>query len=156
LIGDEKQIAIFDVNEAKVVKYLPVASGSAKIAAGMNKLVVAYSDSEVLTRFDLTTFEKELTAKLPVGGTLYALGMGSASAGPLFIESNGVGALGRKTTVFVDLVTFKQYDVQFGGFTANRDIMHYRFSPDGRVVGSWCTSHSPGGLNVSVLTETGF
>jgi len=157
LLGDEKQIAVFDVNEAKITKYLPVTSGNVKIAAGMNKLVVADSDAGALTRFDLATFQKDLTVPMAVGGTITAFGMGSASAGPLFLQAaQGGGALGRKETVFVDLITLKKLDVPWLGlWVANRDNMHYRFSPDGRTIGSWCTSHTPSGLNVTILTETG-
>ena len=41
--------------------HLPLASDKAVIAAGMNKLIVAYTDTNTLVRYDLTTFDKEAT-----------------------------------------------------------------------------------------------
>ena len=37
-----RQVAVFDVNQAKVVKFLPVAADNVMIAAGMTKMIVAY------------------------------------------------------------------------------------------------------------------
>ncbi len=156
-LSDKRQVAVFDVNEGKVVKYLPLAADNAKIAAGMNKLVVAYPDQDTLVRFDLTTFEKEATVKNPLGGTIRHLCMGSASAGPLLVSyTRGVGQLDAAPLTFLDPTTFKELDVdqpQTRVGQANvRDAMHFRASPDGTVFAAWCTSHSPQGLNSIVLT----
>ncbi len=141
LIGDEKQVAIFDVNEAKVTKFLPVAGGTVRIAAGMNKLVVAHPDAGTLTRYDLTTFAKEATVQSPVEKFDTIL-MGSASAGPLFVGQAPV-----------DLRTFKAMEAP-AGIVGRDNGMHYRISPDGHVIGSWSTSFSPAGLNVNTYGDT--
>ena len=141
LLGDNKQVAIFDVNAAKVTKYLPVAGDKMRIAASMNKLVVAYPDTGVVTRFDLTTFEKEVTARAPVD-KFDSIMMGAASAGPLYMGN-----------LPVDLTTFKPFDAP-PRFMGGRDSTHYRVSPNGHVIGSWSTAFSPSGLNVSTVGET--
>ncbi|AWM38508.1 hypothetical protein C1280_16985 [Gemmata obscuriglobus] len=143
MIGDSKQVAVFDVNRAKVTKFLPVAGGKMVMAAGMNKLVVGYPDTGALTRFDLTTLEKEVTVQSPVE-KFDALLLGAASAGPLF--------LGRTP---VDLQTFKLMDAPappagFGLYGRR----HSRISPDGHVIGSWSTEFSPSGLNVATFGDT--
>lgn len=142
----ERQLAIFDVNEAKVVKYLPLAGDSVKIAAGQNKLFVAYPNDGIVQRYDLTNFEKETTAPLPIKGTVLAIATGSASARPLLVHyAMGSGALNAAPVTFIDPVSFQELD--FGGngkLTRHhvRDSYHYRASPDGTVFGGWVTSHT--------------
>ena len=63
------KLAIFDVNEAKVVKELP-APEDLKFAAGLDKLVIALPGSKTLQRWDLNTFELEKTAALDLNGEL--------------------------------------------------------------------------------------
>ena len=83
-----KQLAVFDANEAKVVRYIPVAGENLFFAAGADKLLVAYADSRTLVRYSLSTFEKELTVPLPAEGVT-GIAMGSASAGPLLLATAG-------------------------------------------------------------------
>ena len=59
------KLAVFDVNEAKVVHYIPVAEDTVRLAAGMNKLMVLLPRAGILQRWDLTTFERELAAPCP-------------------------------------------------------------------------------------------
>ncbi|AMV22811.1 hypothetical protein VT84_00265 [Gemmata sp. SH-PL17] len=161
LLSDQKQVAVFDVNQAKVTKYIPLAGGSACLAAGMNKLLVVYPDTEVIVRYDLGTFEKEVTAKLPFRGTVKQTCLGAASAGPMLVfYGKGTDALAQAPVTFLDITTLKELDAgnNAGGraLTASfRDAMHYRASPDGRVYGAWATSHTPTGLNGLVVSETG-
>jgi hypothetical protein len=106
LLPRQRQLAIFDVNEAKVVKYLPVAEDEVKFAAGMEVLVVAAPEAGVLQRWNLRTFQKEVTVPLPVPGRVTDLCLGSASAGPLLLCQNGMaGQAGQGR--FLDPVTFK-------------------------------------------------
>src|SRR5262245_57515698 len=83
-----KQVAIFDVNEAKVVKFLAVPSTSPRIAAGMDKLFVAAPAEGLIVRYSLLTFEKEITVQLPpapAGAKVDALVTGSAANGPILV-----------------------------------------------------------------------
>src|SRR5262249_34530620 len=52
----QRNLAIFDVNEGKVVKYLPVADDRVLFAAGMNKLLVVLPDKNLIQRWSLATF----------------------------------------------------------------------------------------------------
>lgn len=149
-LSDKRQLAIFDVTEAKVVKYLPLAADNAKFAAGMNKLIVAYPDTHTLARYDLTTFEKEDSQKCPADGTIKRVAMGSASAGPLLVAlapNNGGGPGGGTSKLdFIDPSTFKAVDVDQENAQQWRvwaDNDHFRASPDGRVF----TAHGVNGLN---------
>ena len=103
-----KQIAVFDVSEAKVVKYLPAASEKVLLASGMDKLLVAYPETNVIQRWSLTTFEKELTATLPgtAGLTTSNIAMGNASNGPLLVQGIDWPRLGE--WYLFDVITMKE------------------------------------------------
>lgn len=154
-LSDVRKLAIFDVTEGKVVKYLELAAGSVRFAAGMNKLVVAYPDQNQLVRYDLTTFEKEDTQPSPTDGTIKKVAMGSASAGPLLVAlsgGNGNGFGGQSRLEFVDPTTFRAVDLaqeqgQNWRQWAHND--HFRASPDGRVF----TVHGGSGITSFTIRE---
>jgi S1-C subfamily serine protease len=125
-----KQLAVFDTQQSKVVKHLPMASETAIIAAGADKLVVGYPDTSVIQRWSLTTFEKELTVTAPGEGTLTTLCMGSDSRGPLYVGST------RGAAQFLDLTTFKTLDVKINkGKLPGGGGVYVRASADGTVFG---------------------
>src|SRR5262249_9122201 len=143
------KLAVFDANEAKVVKYVAVAEENVKIAAGMDKLFVVSPDKGVIQRYSLATFEKEVTVPLPVKGTVKAIATGSAAAGPLLVRSEG-------GVTFRDPGRSKELD--FGGKADGRrgigGAEHYRASPDGTVFGGWVTSHSQSMCSVVLTGQT--
>jgi predicted Zn finger-like uncharacterized protein len=144
-----RKIALFDVNEAKVVHYFPCAEDNLPFAAGMTKLVMVSPGSNTIQRWDLLTREKELTVALPAGNPVRSILMGSASEGPVLVVAGG------KT--FLDLKTFKPraiQEVQGGGFPGFRGGSVSRVSADGTVFGAWEPSTSPQGLNVTILEGT--
>jgi hypothetical protein len=150
----DRKLAVFDANEAKVVKYLPVAEDDVKIAAGQDKLIVALPAGNVLQRWNLATFEKEATVAAPAKGTLKTLAMGSASRGPLFLGYGGVRVPGGGL-VAVDPLTFKELafktdgDRGFGiGFEEYPSEV--RISADGRLLTAWTPNLSPSGLTTMV------
>ncbi len=99
----EHKLAVFDANEAKIVKYLPLAEDDALIAAGLDKLIVALPAGNILERWSLTTFEREVRVPSPVDGAIKRLLMGSATRGPLV-----VGAPAEKDGLkFLDPLTFQ-------------------------------------------------
>jgi len=79
------RIAVFDVAQGKVTKYLPLAEGDALIAGGMQKLVILLPGEHLIQRWNLQTFELEMS--VPFTSTASSVAMGSASSGPLLIVS---------------------------------------------------------------------
>ena len=77
-----RQLAVFDVSQAKVLKYLPMPSSDIVYAAGSKKLFVGVKDLKRIQRWDLTKLELELTVATPEGG-VGALACGAASLGPI-------------------------------------------------------------------------
>ena len=139
------QLAVFDANEAKVVKYLPLAEDGAKIAAGLDKLIVALPASHALERWSLTTFEKEVTVPSPVNGSVAKMLMGSATRGPLILGTAGA----RTPPLFLDPMTFKDAGYQVEGLAglflnAADDGTQVRISANGEVLTSWNGGSSAG------------
>src|SRR5205085_1802450 len=85
-LADVKQLAVFDVNQAKIVGYIPVPEKQVVFTAGLNKVFVAYPELHLLQRWDLFTRQKEVTVPLAVPcGTPGHLYLGSGVRGPLLI-----------------------------------------------------------------------
>ena len=84
-----RQLAVFDVSLARIVKYVPLGSDDVAIAGGGDRLIVAARDKRVLQRYNLRTFERELTVAAPTSGTINAMGMGSSTTGPVVLYVNG-------------------------------------------------------------------
>jgi len=103
-----KQIAVFDASQGKVVKYLSSPGEKVLLAAGMDKLVVVDPARNIIQRWNLTTFEKEVTADLPTttGLTASAIAMGSASNGPLLVQGINYPILGEWFAF--DITTMKE------------------------------------------------
>jgi hypothetical protein len=128
-----RKLAVFDVSTANVAGFVPVAAGDAKVAAGLDKLVVAAADGK-LERWDLKTLRKEADAPLPGGGTVTALSMGSASEGPVLVFTK-TGA-GPGSATFLDLMTLgpAPYRLAPGG-RIPPDAVFVRASADGSAFG---------------------
>lgn len=160
LLSDQKRIAVFDANRAAVVKSIPLAAGDVCIAAGMHKLLVVYPHLEVLVRYDLGTFEKELTAKVPVKGVVKQICLGAASAGPMLVfHGNPDGFPETAPVSLVDIHTLQAFKPgQDSGrmmWAGIGDTYHFRASPDGRLYGAWATSHTPSGVYGLIADEGG-
>jgi hypothetical protein len=135
-----RQLAVFDVNQAKVVKSLPAPEGDLKFVAGMDQLVVALPGSRTLQRWNLTTMEQERTAAYPLKGDILALSLGSASHGPLFVlgkEGNNVLAAFCAVTL-EDLKRREMVWSKIGNhFAPFAKDLHLRASFDGKAMGMW-------------------
>jgi hypothetical protein len=124
----------------------------------MDKLIVLLPNSNILQRWDLHTFERELAVNSPIKGSVRGLAMGYASNGPCVFysgEVNGPGALAPVRVNFLNISTMKLIDFnapEGQGNPPNRGEMHVRISADGRVLGMWSTSQNPTGLTSLVLT----
>lgn len=106
---DKKQLAIFDVVEAKIVKLLDVDSDDLSVTAGADKLVVLLRNQNKIERYSLQTFEKELSLPLAADQPLAHITMGSASNGPILV---GAGGIDSKHQHFLDLQTLKPSAIQ--------------------------------------------
>src|SRR5262249_5400786 len=78
-IPKQRQVAISDANQAKIVKYLPLPEDDAKVAAGADKLLVYAPGANAFQRYSLATFQREVTAASPRPGPIAKILMGSAS-----------------------------------------------------------------------------
>lgn len=151
-----RKLAVFDVNEAKITNYIALAGDNVKFAAGMDSVIVVLPDQNLLQRWSLTTFEKEVTAQLPFQGRVHTVSMGSASKGPLVLggpELRGTSGLPLR---FIDVQTLKEISVDAGqggsGVGAHPQYpASVRVSPDGRLIGMWNVGLSPSGLQVVSL-----
>jgi hypothetical protein len=129
----DRKLAIFDVNTASVVKYLSFAD-DLQFAASMDKLLVALPDKQILQRYSLTTFERELSVPLGGEGKVQSLTMGSASNGPLLVRQGGegIGALPKLT--FYDIRALKPLEAKWGNNPGGPlDARYIRASANGKV-----------------------
>ena len=62
-IPEQKKLAVFDVLEARIVKYLPAAEVGIRFAASLDKLFIANPNAGALQRYSLVSFEREVTVK---------------------------------------------------------------------------------------------
>lgn len=115
----KKQLAVFDVSAGAVVKLLPLGEADSPFAAGMSKLFVLNKSAAAILRYDLETFEKDLTADYTLGGTPTQLRMGHSSAGPLYVGGKGVN--GKAGYAFYDARTLKDVGVPLGGDSELKD-----------------------------------
>ncbi len=143
-LPDIRKIAIFDVNEAKVVKYLPMAEADAMLAAGMEKLFVCLPGANVVQRWSLRTFEREVTVASPVVGNLKAACMGWASQGPLLLISD-------RESRFVHPRTLRPLELQ-----GTNGPVQPRLGPDARASGDgtvFTCMEGSGSVRVYIIRE---
>ncbi len=132
-----KKLAIFDVTEATIVRYIPLTEDKVVCAAGLDKVVVGLCKKGVLESWDLATGEKVASSALPDGAEVKSVIMGSASHGPVVVNA-----------VFYDLDTLKPLPLKsMVGGPVGRDPA----SADGTVFGHWNTNLSPGSASTFVF-----
>jgi hypothetical protein len=152
-----RQLAVFDVSEAKVVKYLPVASDDITYTAGADKLVVLLRDKKILQRWNLATFERELTVQCPTTERVPGIVMGSNSHGPLLLTT--LNEHRWSGVMFLDL-NMKVLDMKPSPESSSfghGNVEHLRASANGRVfiVGTASVLVSGNRLTVYGDTTTG-
>jgi hypothetical protein len=147
IIPSERKIALFDVNEAKVVKTLLVEDDNPSAAASLDKLIVAGGGK--LDRYSLETFEKEGSIKLPTGQTGAHLLMGSATRGPLLgLVEGAPGVLSPNTLKPIPSLTIDVGKREKWAEGATR------ISADGRVITTYNPHSSPQGHIAYVRSGT--
>ncbi len=137
------KIAVFDVSQAQIVHYLPIEAEDIRMAAGADKLFVALNDQSILQRWNMKTWERELTIPLPQGKSVGCLAIGDRSEGPLAVVTDGLHL------DFYDAVTLSHEDLAFdqpwiGGHAWPR--FEVRASEDGSMVAGWLPGSSIHGI----------
>ncbi len=127
-----KRLAVFDVNVADVTHDFTFEEAGLKFAAGVDQLIVALPKSRVLKRYSLKTFKEEDSAPLPIPGAVDALCMGSASNGPLWVQTNGEQGQGGASAL-VDPSTLKEWAADWGDKQQPTGGAYLRASEDGQV-----------------------
>ena len=137
-----KKLAVFDVSEARVTKYIPLTEDKVAFAAGLGSIIVGLPIANRLERWSLTTFEREKTAPPPFKEDIKTVLMGHGSEGPVVV--NGY---------FLDPNTFRQLPIvddkgseRIWGAGDGRIP-----SGDGSVFSAWNTRYSPDTATTFVL-----
>jgi hypothetical protein len=136
-LAGKKKLAVFDVQEGKVARELPLLEEPAHFAAGAARLVVVYPGAKLIQLWDLATLERERTAHLPPALTadnIHQICMGSATPGPLFVYLPG-----QKRTLALDLdtLTTKEVGWKHWGPQNAYGPLNMRASADGSLLVGW-------------------
>jgi hypothetical protein len=159
---ERRTLALFDVNEAKVVHEFPAPEDNVKFAAGADKLVIIQGGStNALERWGLYTKRKERTAAAPPGvRAVKATCMGSAARGPVLVQwaDDDRNEIAPAPVEFLDLETLQPLTLQVVGAKgfarlsfAFREHMHFRAAAAASVFGAWGTG-TPQGAHSYVLS----
>ena len=149
LIPKTRKVAIIDLAQAKVAKYVSVPSARVKIAAGLDKFVVVTPDKGIISRYDLSgSFEKELTKEIEGNERVATICMGSASQGPIFI--GGVGRF-RGGGKILNLKSLRPAEIKTGKRRFELGEGNLRASADGKTIGYSRTQVSPKGIFIYQL-----
>jgi hypothetical protein len=180
-MGGCKDLAVFDVNAADLVKTFPLAAEDVLVAAGASKVVVVYPGLGFLHRIDLASMIQDGHAPIPVDGRVQAVAMGSDANGPILAAWSPAHPRTPNDKHFFSLLsldTLKVLDVpsiQLGKnridnprldgwhrlppipgvlvpFDLNsRESLHLRASAGGDLFGLWSSKNSPGGFATIAL-----
>lgn len=143
-LADARKLAVFDANEAKIIKYLSMPDDDILIAAGKDQFFVAVPTKNALQRWSLATFERELSVPLlPGPGAVRGFAMGSASQGPLVIGIVPPDKYENGSFLFVDPKTMKPMTMKWTNNTGpvsdlktrplSADSWYLRASADGTL-----------------------
>lgn len=144
-----KQVLVFDVSAAKVVREIGVPEADVLVAGGKNTFVIYLPAKNAIERWSCDPLERQPGGKSPFTDPVKALAMGSASNGPLVAAVAGTRQTfnGGCTLAYFDPATLKEIpytrsgDRSGGGVGDRRTPAAIRVSADGRVVTGW----GPGG-----------
>lgn len=146
-LAKQRKLAIFDVTQAKITKYIPMGGDDLLIAGGMHHLVVVSRDHKVIQRWDLKTFQKGLTLALDEPGQIDQLAMGYASAGPMMLNTrNGLRFYDPQT---LKRVSYSEPNNIWGSHPQYPAII--RASADGMTFTAWVPRISPNGIRLLTL-----
>ena len=147
----DQTLAIIEVKQAKIVRYITLPSPDALFAAGAEKLYVVSPQNGLVQRFSLRTFEKEAAIPLPRGFTPGTMTMGHASLGPILFGSANLDP----TIILWDGATMHPWPVNFthvrGRFECHADCV-VRAAANGQVFTSSRKSGSPTGVSTLLVS----
>jgi hypothetical protein len=112
-LSDQRKFAVFDVTEGKIIRYLPMPEDNCKIIAGSKQALVFQLTNNLVSRYRLDNFEKELTTTLPFTGVVNQVSMGINSSNYAVLRvSKGTEQLDRSGFEFLDVNTLKPADLE--------------------------------------------
>jgi len=128
-----KELVVFDANAGEVIRTLPLGDARALVAGGAAKLFVYRPSTAEVERYDLTTWEKEATAKKPAGmGLVEAVAVGPAADGPVFLVARTLEGAADVRALDADALTLVSA-LRVQGWTKG-EVVHARASHDGAVL----------------------
>ena len=83
-----RKLAILDVNQAKIVGYIPLRDDSTVFAVGATKLVMVSTESDTVSRWDLATQKEEQKRDIYFESFVNHLLLGSNSDGPVIAATD--------------------------------------------------------------------
>ena len=143
-----RKLAVIDISEGKVAKYIDLREDGAFFAAGLEKLVIGLPGLNQLERWAFAKMERETAVAAPAAGKMEGLYMGHASTGPLLIQLKDrqpdVG-----NALFVDIDTWQPRTYQPPKRGVGLDHSNFvRISANGKVFTVMRPGTSPQGISV--------
>jgi chaperonin cofactor prefoldin len=155
-INSLKKLAFFDVNEGKITEYVSLEDTDMRFTAGAESFYIALRRENVIQRWSLKDFKKELTVKLPFENPVDAIVMGSASIGPIYAGAKHAPGVFLNPKTLKPLPyevldhVYRRADAEIAGAGPETRL---RASANGRAFSLWGISGSPGGFRTLVLTD---
>lgn len=137
-----RKLAVFDVNVARIVGYMPLGSDDVLFTAGAEVVMVLLRDQGLLQRWSLKTLEREVNAPFADLDSINNMVMGAGSAGPLLIVSNSI----MRPLLFFDIATMRGIPENRGATGFGGDAMNafaLWASVDGNVFTASKPNYSP-------------
>ena len=153
LVTSREKLLFFDVRQRKVTGEIPLESSDAKFAVNANSAFIAYPGPNTIERWNLQTFEKTESRKLPFQHPIEAMVTGFASRGPIYIGSEHVPGLllDPKSLRPISLRVIDNQYQRDGEMPGAGPQTRFRASANGKVFSVWSTNGSPGGFRTLVF-----
>jgi hypothetical protein len=173
-LGDSRKLAIFDVNEAAVVKTISLPSANAIVAAGATKFLIAMPDERQIELWDLGKLQREGDRhSSPVDVQIRAIALGYDSNGPAlvsWVDRPPRNPVGQTWLSLIDLESLRVLRIespgasgpsphkgiqgvspsggafQPTGLPGELSRLHFRASAGGALFGIWNSDSSPSGF----------
>ncbi len=145
-----RKLAVFDLNSARVARYISLPAGEIVFAAGGAKICVIQVDENLYQRYDLLTGRMEFSKKLPFPYPVVRLGLGARVLNTALLIVNVSDEqvhLLRQCSFDIMTATIGECD----NFRENPDYassIHLRASANGQLYGTW---NANGGRSITAL-----
>ena len=153
---DLNTLGFFDLEQVDFAKHIQLQSSNALFAVGRRKLVVGYPETSRIERWNLETFEKELTVESPFPGSITHLEMGSNSEGPVIVRHLTGKDRNNAVMALLDLDKLKAVDLEPESQRAahmSGNTLNLRVGASGSHFTWWRNGVSPSGVGFSRITE---